>query len=169
MTRSSGHLALALALFTWTLVNGQAGAQSATAHLLCEVTENGKEIAAGTCGKELNVPAGSYTAIVQLDGALDGPSQQRALNVSGGSKNALKVDFGTGLLEIRITSQGKRAAGMAIIKKDGRQIGTLGSGVSAHLSAGSYQVVARYRTQEKSLGEVVISAGQHVALDASFD
>ena len=113
--------------------------------------------------------AGSYSALIRLDGALDGPSQSKPLTLQANSKSSMKVDFQTGTLEIRIASAGKRAAGMAVIKKNGAQIGTLGSGVAAHLSAGVYQVVARYRTQEKDLGDVVVTAGQRVTLDAAFE
>ena len=182
MTRASRPLAAALSLLTWGLSGDQVDAQTGRARVTCEISENGQaasgtisvqrdgqEVAAGTCGKELTVDAGSYTALVKLDGALDGPSQTKPLTLQPNSKSSLKVDFETGMLEIRIASQGKRAAGMAVIKKNGAQIGTLGSGVAAHLSAGVYQVVARYRTQEKDLGDVAIAAGQKVALDASFD
>ncbi|HKU36637.1 MAG TPA: hypothetical protein VJR89_00785 [Polyangiales bacterium] len=181
MTRVSRHLALAFGLFAGSLPEAS-DAQAGAAKLICEITENaeaasgtvsvqrdGKEIAGGTCGKELSLPPGSYSAVVKLDGALDGPSQTKSLSVEAGSKSVLKVDFATGTLEIRIASQGKRAAGMAIIKKNGVQIGTLGSGVAAHLSAGSYQVTARYRNQEKDLGTVAVSAGQRVSLDAAFE
>jgi len=157
-------------------------AQEARGRVICVITENGasasgtvtlqrdgQELAAGTCGKELSAPPGNYTAIVRLDGALDGPVQQKSLSVSVNGKHTLKLDFVTGTLEIRIASQGKRAAGMAIIKRDGQQIGTLGSGVVAHLSAGTYQVVARCRTQEKNLGEIKLAGGQNLTLDAAFD
>jgi hypothetical protein len=58
---------------------------------------------------------------------------------------------------------------MALIRKDGRQIGTLGSGVTAHLSAGSYEVVARYRSQERRYDKVAVAAGQHAVVDAAFE
>lgn len=182
MTRVSRQIAMTFGLLVWGSLPGSADAQVAGAKLICEITENGepasgtisvqrdgKEVVSGTCGKELSLPAGTYSAVVKLDGALDGPSQTKSLSIEGSSKSVLKIDFATGTLEIRIASQGKRAAGMAIIKKNGVQIGTLGSGVAAHLSAGSYQVTARYRNQEKDLGTVAVSAGQRVALDAAFE
>lgn len=157
-------------------------AQQARGRVTCEITENGeaasgtasfqregREVAAGTCGKELAVPAGSYAVFLRLDGALDGPEQAQSLVVQANGKHALEANFATGLLEVRIASHGKRAAGMAVIQRDGKQIGTLGSGVAAHLSAGTYRVVARYRAQEKDLGEIAIAAGQRVTLDAAFD
>lgn len=179
MTRASR---IALCLFAWGSFDATADAQAARAKVTCEITENGEsgsgtisiqrdgqEVASGTCGKELSVDPGNYTATLRLDGALDGPSQQKPLSLQPNGKLNIKVDFATGTLEVRIASQGKRAAGMAIIKKNGVQIGTLGSGVAAHLSAGAYQVVARYRTQEKSLGDVVVESGKRLTLDASFE
>ncbi len=130
---------------------------------------DGKEVASQTCGKELSVPAGAYTALLRLDGALDGPEQSQAVTVRKGAATPLKADFATGILEVRIESKGKRAAGMAVIKRAGKQIGTLGSGVSAHLSVGTYEVIARHRTQEKAFGSVSVSAGKRVELDAAFE
>jgi hypothetical protein len=148
----------------------------------CQVLENGKpasgmltvsqgasQVASGSCGSPIDVPAGTYTATLGLDGALDGPEQQKPLTVTAGQSAKLDADFATGLLEMRIRSQGKDAAGMAVIRKDDRQIGTLGSGVAAHLSAGGYKVVARYRTQERRFEDVQIQKAQRTLLDVSFE
>lgn len=132
------------------------------------VTRDGTEVARGVCGKALSVPAGSYTAAVALDGALDGPQRSQPVTVAAGAMSRVSADFETGTLEVRIQSEGRRAAGMAIIRKDGTQVGTLGSGVSAHLSAGRYDVVARYHSQEKTFAAVVVGKGGHVVLDAAF-
>lgn len=153
--------------------------------MACEITENGheatgvvsiskgdKEIASASCGREVTVPAGEYVAALRLDGALDGPEQRQSLSVSpktGGSVIKLKADFGTATLEVKIASSGRRAAGMTIIKRDGQQLGTLGSGVQAHLSAGTYHLLVRYRTQEKDLGEIALKAGEQRVLDAVFE
>jgi hypothetical protein len=182
MTRVSRYVAMLWGLLAWVSIGGSADAEAPRCKVTCEISENGEsasgtisiqrngqEVVAGTCGKELSVEAGSYTALIRLDGALDGPSQTKALTLQPNGKLSVKTDFATGTLEIRIASAGKRAAGMAIIKKNGTQIGTLGSGVAAHLSAGVYQVVARYRSQEKSLGDVTVAPGQRAALDVSFD
>jgi hypothetical protein len=152
------------------------------ASVSCEILENGKpasgtivvlngaaEVARGSCGKALPLPAGEYTAVLGLDGALDGPEQRRPLSVQASKPAKVSADFATGLLEVRIRSQGRDTAGMAVIRKDGRQIGTLGSGVAAHLSAGTYQVVARYRAQQKPYDDVQIKAGERTVLDASFE
>jgi hypothetical protein len=155
----------------------------ANGRVSCEIRENGqpasgvisvqrdgKEIATiGCSGKELNVPAGEYVGALRLDGALDGPEQKQPLRVQAGEAVKLKADFSTGTLEVKIASLGKRAAGMAVIKRGPQQLGTLGSGVVAHLSAGVYRVIARYRAQEKDLGEVNIRSGQQLMLEAAFE
>ncbi len=180
MTRSTKGWTLAAALISLSI---PALADSASGAVVCEIRENGesatgvvslqrdgKELATGSCGgKALAASAGTYTAVLRLDGALDAPEQSQPATVKKGGKLELKADFATGTLEVRIASQGKRAAGMAIIKRDGKQIGTLGSGVSAHLSAGSYEVTARYRTQEKAFGQVQLARGQALVLDAAFE
>ena len=185
MTRSQPLVSLAvsaLCLPLYLLSVPAAVAAAADGKVLCDVTENGQaatgtltvmsgetEVASGPCGKPLGVAAGEYTAVVELDGALDGPKQRQPLSVQAGKLATLKAEFATGLLEVRIQSQGRDTAGMAVIRKDGAQIGTLGSGVAAHLSAGRYEVVARYRSQQKAFAEVTITAGKRTVLDAAFE
>jgi len=152
------------------------------ASVTCEILENGKpasgtivvlqgdaEVGRGSCGKPLSVPPGEYSALLSLDGALDGPEQRQSLSAQANKPAKLSADFPTGLLEVKISSQGKDAAGMAVIRKQGKQIGTLGSGVAAHLSAGAYQVVARHRAQQRAFEDVQIRKGERTVLDASFE
>lgn len=154
---------------------------AADAAVSCEILENGqaasgtmlvlsgtKEVAEGTCGKPLTLPAGSYTAVLRLDGAIDGPEQRVAFVVDKTAPKPIKADFATGILEVKITSESKAAAGMAIIRKDGKQIGTLGSGVPAHLSAGTYEIVVRHRAESKTLAAVEIAKGGKKTLEVSF-
>jgi hypothetical protein len=151
-------------------------------HVTCDISENGqpatgvlsilkdgKEIATSACGRELAVPVGDYTAALRLDGAFDGPEQRQPVSVKSGGMANLKADFTTATLSVRIASSGRRAAGMAIIKRGGQQLGTLGSGVSAHLSTGTYHIYVRYRGQEQDLGEHKLDAGKQLALDAAFE
>jgi hypothetical protein len=148
----------------------------------CEIRENGQpasgtvavlqgetEIARGSCGKPLAVPPGDYVAVLSLDGALDGPEQRQNVSTQANKPAKVTADFATGLLEVRIRSQGRDTAGMAVIRKNGQQIGTLGSGVAAHLSAGTYQVVARYRAQQKPFDGVQIKPAERTVLEASFE
>lgn len=155
---------------------------AADAAVQCEIRENGEaasgtmvvldgagqEVAEGTCGKPLSLPPGSYTAVLRLDGAIDGPEQRQPLTVGKDAPKPLKADFATGTLEVKVTSESKAAAGMAIIRKDGKQIGTLGSGVPAHLSAGTYDIEVRHRASSKTLSAVVIAKGDKKSLEVSF-
>jgi hypothetical protein len=171
------------ALLGCVLASGSAASQpAATGQLECKVTENGgpasgtvtllregQEAYRGNCNQAAAVPPGSYTAVIGLDGVLDGPEKRSEVSVKAGGKVSVAADFATGIIEVQIESKGRQAAGMAVISRDGRQIGTLGSGVSAHLSAGTYQVVARYRTQKKAFGSVSVQAGKKEVLKASFE
>ncbi len=130
--------------------------------------KDGREVVKASCSGSMSVEAGSYSAVVSLDGVLNGAEQRHAITVQAGKATRVVADFPTGFLQVNILSKGKKAAGMAVIRKDSRQIGTLGSGVSAHLSVGTYRVVARYRSQEKLFENVVIEAGKSVVLEASF-
>jgi hypothetical protein len=176
MTRLAAASLLALLV---TLVASTHAA--ADAAVQCEIRENGepasgtmlildgtRELGEVTCGKPLTVPAGSYTAVLRLDGAIDGPEQRVPLVVGKDAPKPVKADFATGTLEVKVTSESKAAAGMAIIRKDGKQIGTLGSGVPAHLSAGTYEIVVRHRSESKTLASVVIAKGDKKTLDVSF-
>jgi hypothetical protein len=157
-------------------------ADGATGRLNCEIKENGKsasgtvalekdgaQVASGSCGKPLSAPPGSYTAVLGLDGALDGPVQQKPVTVQAGAEAKVEADFSTGTVTVRILQAGKPAAGMAVIRRDGKQVGTLGSGVAAHLSTGSYEITARYRVQQKLFEKVQLTAGQNVDLQADFE
>jgi len=129
---------------------------------------DGREVKHGTCGGSVSVKSGSYMAVVSLDGVLNGAEQRHAITVRTGKATRVVADFPTGFLQVNILSNGKKAAGMAVIRKDSRQIGTLGSGVSAHVSVGTYRVVARYRSQEKAFDNVIVEASKRVVLEASF-
>lgn len=154
-----------------------------TGRVKCEILENakpasgtlaleqgGKIVVQGACGDAaLSAPAGSYTAILSLDGALDAPQQRRPAQVEAGKTGEIKADFATATLKVVIESEGRRAAGMAIIRRAGKQIGTLGSGVSAHLSAGSYEITARYHAQQRDFGAITLAAGEDKVLEARFE
>jgi hypothetical protein len=179
MWRSAMGFGLACACLSLALAPAAA---DGSGRVSCSITENGQpasgvvslqrndqEISSASCGKEFGVAPGTYTAALRLDGAFDGPERKQTIVVEAGAASKLTANFETGTLEIRIANLGKRAAGMAIIKRAGQQLGTLGSGVAAHLSVGTYRVIVRYRSQEKDLGDVNIAPGQHVTLDAAFE
>jgi hypothetical protein len=171
------HIGLLMSAFIPGVVMAEA-----TGKVVCNISENGQpasgvisvqkdgnEIATGSCGRELAVPAGNYIAALRLDGAFDGPEQRQNIEIKAGGTQKVNADFATAVLEVRITSGGRRAAGMAVIKRKGQQLGTLGSGVNAHVSAGTYRILVRYRGQEKDLGDVTLSSGQRLSLDAAFE
>lgn len=172
-------LSLAIALFT----AAPSALAAAPGRVTCTVTENGNaaqgmirvekdgaEVAKGACdGQAVTVPAGTYQVRLQLDGVLDGPEQRQELTVKAGEAIGAQADFATGTLEVRIERKGRRAAGMAIIRRDGKQVGTLGGGVAAHLSAGTYEVVVRYRDAEQRFASVTVEAGKPAVLEATFE
>ncbi len=154
---------------------------AAHGRLSCRILENGApasgtlvvrqgdtQVATGSCGAPLTLPAGQYTAVLRLDGALDQPEQQRPVTVRGNQSAQVQADFPTGILEVMISANGRRAAGLATIMQGGRRVGTLGSGVPAHLSADTYTVLVRYRTTEKRFTGISLSRGQRRAIEASF-
>jgi hypothetical protein len=158
----------------------QRGAQ-ARGRIDCRVTENGvaasgtvrlrqsgREVASGACGTPLAAPAGRYEAVLELDGALDRPTQTVEVTIAAGSTATASADFRTGILEIAVEQDGRRAAGMATIFRNGERIGTLGSGVAGHLSVGTYDVVVRYRTSERRFEGVTLGPGERRVLSAAF-
>ena len=172
-------ISIILLSLLWVLASG---AEGGSGRVNCEILENGeagsgtleildgdKQVFSGSCGQDIAIAPGSYTAVLALDGALDGPQSTQSLVVEAGKPASVRADFPTGILEVRIQSKGRPAAGMAIIRRDGRQIGTLGSGVAAHVSAGTYQVEARHRKQKKPFDNVKIRKGERVVLNAAFE
>lgn len=156
------------------------GAKAQSGKVLCSVTENGapargtvsvtqngKELGAGSCGTGVPVPAGKCKVIVRLDGALDNPSQVVDTEVKPGETVPVNVDFKTGVLEVRIESKAQSGTGLVTVNRGSTRIGTLGSGVAARLSAGIYQVVVRLGGQERRY-EVELRPGQRRVVRAQF-
>ena len=163
------------------VVPARAPAQGAQGRVACRITENGApatgtvvirqgnaQVATGSCGEPVEVAPGSYSVVLRLDGALDRPEQTRNVSVRAGGTETVNADFATGVLQVSIQAGGRRAAGMAVIQQGGRRVGTLGSGVSGHLSAGTYDVVVQYRSEERRFDGVTITRGAQRTLEASF-
>jgi len=140
---------------------------SAPARGTVSVTQDGKDVAAGSCGTTLPVPAGKCKVTVRLDGALDNPSQVVNVEVSRGQTAPVTVDFKTGVLEVRIESKAQSGTGLVTVNRGTERIGTLGSGVAARLSAGPYQVVVRLGGQERRY-DVDLRPGQRRLVRAQF-
>lgn len=132
-----------------------------------ELRAAGRAVARGSCASPLEVPAGAYDAIVTLESALDRPTRAVRVVVPEGGLATARASFETAILEVRFTSARSPVPGLAIIERDGVVVGTLGSGVTARLSAGTYTVVARYRTAEQRHA-VTLVRDQRRALRADF-
>jgi hypothetical protein len=102
-----------------------------------------------------------------LDGTLDNPSKTTEVEVVAGKTAPVTIDFQTGVLEVRIEAKGQRGTGMVTVNRGSDRIGTLGSGVAARLSAGSYEVVVRLGGQERRY-TVDLRPGQRRLVRAQF-
>lgn len=131
------------------------------------VAQNGREVAGGSCGAAVSVPAGKFKVTVRLDGVLDNPSKTLDVEVQAAKSTPVAVDFQTGVLEVRIEAKGERGIAMVVVNRGSKRIGTLGSGVAARLSAGSYEVVVRLGGQERRY-PVDLRPGQRRILRAQF-
>ena len=87
--------------------------------------------------------------------------------VAEGKTSTVSVDFKTAVLEVRIEAKGQGGTGMVTVKKEGRRIGTLGSGVAARLSAGSYEIIVRLGGREQR-HQVELRPGQRRLVRAQF-
>lgn len=169
--------AAVVALLAW---GASSSADAAEGQIACALTENGgpargslvvaqggRRIASGSCAKPLSVEAGRYQVTIHLDGALDNPKQTRDATVTDGQTATVAVDFKTGTLEVRIEAQEQRGTGLVVVEKDGRRLGTLGSGVAARLSSGAYQVIVRLGGKEQRHA-VDLRPGQRRVVRAQF-
>ena len=171
---------IVLAAVTLCSLDRQAAAQNASGEIRCKITkngapatgtiaieQNGKEIAHGSCGASLRTPPGTYRAIVRLGGALDQPLKRVAINVRANGVAPVEVDFRTGTLEVRILAKGRPGTGMVTINRGRKRLGTLGAGVAADLSEGTYEVVVTYGGQ-KLVYPIELKAGQRRLVRARF-
>jgi len=167
-------------LVTAALFCGAGTAQAQSAQIRCSVTENGapargtivveqkgREIGGGSCGATLSVPAGKCKVTVRLDGVLDNPSKSVNVELGPGTTTPVAVNFQTGVLEVRIETKEQRGTGIVVVNRGSKRIGTLGSGVRARLSAGSYEVVVQLGGKERRYS-VDLHPGQRRLLRAQF-
>jgi hypothetical protein len=167
-------------LVAMSLLGVSAVARAQQGQIRCAITENGspasgsfaveqggRQVASGSCGRALSVPVGACSVTVRLNGALDNPAQTVNATVADGKTSTVAVDFKTAVLEVRIDAKGQRGTGMVTVEKNGRRIGTLGSGVAARLSAGSYEVIVRLGAQEQR-HQVELRPGQRRLVRAQF-
>lgn len=170
-------MAIAVGMGLWGTPGGAAAQE---AQIRCNVTENGspsngtvavvqngQTVGSGSCRRVLSVPAGKSKVIVHLDGALDNPAQTVEVVAVAGKTTPVTVDFETAMLEVRIEARDQRGTGLVAVEKNGKRIGTLGSGVAARLSAGAYVVVVRLGGAEQRHA-VDLRPGQRRIIRAQF-
>jgi hypothetical protein len=162
------------------LLCGAGSAEAQTGEIRCSVTENGspargtivveqngREVGGGSCGSPLSVPVGKSRVTVRLDGTLDNPAKSLNVEVSAAKPATVSVDFQTGVLEVRIETKGRRGTGMVTVNRGSTRIGTLGSGVAARLSTGTYEVIVRLGGEEQRYS-VDLRPGQRRLVRAQF-
>jgi len=163
---------------TWLC--GAGGAEAQTGEIRCTITDNGapargtivveqngRRVGTGSCGAVLSVPPGKCKVTVWLDGTLDNPSKTVDIEVTAGKTSTATVDFQTGVLEVRIEAKGQSGTGIVTVNRAGKRIGTVGSGVSARLSVGSYEVIVKLGGQEQRYS-VDLRPGQRRLVRAQF-
>jgi len=131
------------------------------------VVQNGRQVASGSCKRALSVPAGASKVTLRLDGALDNPAKTVEVVVAAGKTTPVTANFKTAVLEVRIEAKDQRGTGLVAVEKNGKRIGTLGSGVAARLSAGAYEVVVRLGGAEQRHA-VDLRPGQRRIVRAQF-
>ena len=154
---------------------------------VCSVTENGSPVGAtvlvrqgsqivteGPCiAPSRTLAAGTYDVTIRLNGLVDAPEQFRRVVVTDGATAAVSAAFETARLTVEILHDGQRIPGRATLLRDGYQVGTIGSGVYTHLSAGRYTVRVEVApgfaaTSGTRDYDVVLGAGQARRILASF-
>ncbi|MCC6873458.1 MAG: hypothetical protein IT378_04040 [Sandaracinaceae bacterium] len=146
-------------------------APAAPGVLACALTENGipapasvvlrqsgRVIVSGSCARPLSVPSGTYEVILTLENALDRPSRTLSATVIAGRTLELHADLPTAILEVRFLRGTQIVPGLAFVERDGRAIGSVGSGVLHRLTPGAYRVVARTSAGDRAY-DVVLEAG----------
>jgi hypothetical protein len=132
-----------------------------------EAKQSGKQIGSGSCGDSFAVPPGKYSVSVTLDGALDSPSKTAEVTVKAAKTAPFTVDFKTGVLEVRVEAKAQGGTAQINVNRGSERIGTIGSNVPAHLSAGAYEVVVRLGGQERRF-DVDLRPGQRRLVRAQF-
>lgn len=131
----------------------------------------GEVVATGRSGRPVHVAPGVYDVVVRLDGAIDRPEKWvRGVRVASGRTVSLEQSFATSVLEVRVTARGRRAAATIFVRRAGEstELATLGAGVRAVVSAGTYDIVVRHRSQEQSFPGTELAAGGARTLSVTF-
>lgn len=131
------------------------------------VRRGGRLVASGSSATPIELPAGTYDVTITLETALDRPTRTVRVSVPEGGTATARASFRTSIIEVRFTKDRTAVHGLATLRQGGRVIGTLGSGVTARVSAGTYEIDARYRTEQRTY-TVALAPEQRRALRADF-
>jgi len=132
------------------------------------IRQGGNEVAVTSCGAPIDLGPGSYDVTVTLEDSLDHPSQTVRVELEEGQDASIQAYFEMSVLEVRFEREGRRVAGIAEVYRGDQLVGTMGSGVAHRVSAGTYDIVARYRTESTIFENVVVEPEQRRAVRASF-
>lgn len=156
-------------------------AAAAATGLVCQVSENGQpasgvatllrdgqQVASGACDGVVKAEPGDYQLVVRLDGALDRPERQQTLQLTTSQPTPVRIDFPTALLSVQVEADGKRAAAMLTVLRNGQSIGTVGAGVPVRLSAGSYQLLVRHRDKSQHVEVEGLRGGEKRTVQVTF-
>lgn len=132
-----------------------------------EVRYEGRVMASGACGERIEVPGGDYYATITLERAIDRPQQTVPLHVPENGIGTATAAFDTSILEVRFMKDGVSTFGQAILERDGRELGSIGSGVVTFVSSGPITIRARHLSEWKTY-TVDLAPGQRRAIYAIF-
>lgn len=169
----------AFAVFSLIMASLSAGQAAPT--IGCEALDNGKraaatfrayrdgaQIAAGICGRDVEVAEGPAELLIQLDGVLGGEAQKQAVQAQPGAVARAKASFETGELLIEVTREGRRSTAIAQLRAGTQTIGRLSAGVATRLSVGTYSLAVESRGEQRQLDGVTISRGERRVLGVEF-
>jgi hypothetical protein len=162
-------------------LSGRRAGAAAPAKVDCEVQENGKpalaslrvmagetQIAKGSCGRPVEVPAGSYDLWVVLDGAVDSPVSKQHVELKEGGSTKAKASFETGEILVELTRDGRRTVGTIKLLRGAEVLATLTPGVANHVSAGTYSVEIESKGTRRTLDAVTVARGERRRLSADL-
>ena len=136
-----------------------------------ELIQNGRTIASAACGLgalPLSAIPGAYVARISLADTFDGTHRDVPVQVVAGQVRGLTVEVPTALLEVRAEVAGRLVFGRAIVRRSGNVVGSLGSGVVATLTPGSYDIEVVQGSQRRLLQGIRLAPGQRRALRVAF-
>lgn len=133
-----------------------------------EVWQHGNHVTTSSSGTPFTLVADTYDITLSLDELLDRPYQTFRIDLVGGQDASIDAKFSSSILEVRILRDGEPAAGMATVLRDNEPLGTMGSHVSRRLSAGTYDVAVRHRTETRLFEAIHLAPTQRRALIVDF-